>query len=210
MKEFENLVSLLESANSDNVMLGLQIARNYKKEFFDYFGCKLEVLEDLTDLLVQNNIWNAKGSIFEIELLGLSKIILSKIPKSVFILKKIKALCFLACGLHEIPKEIGELKHLQIFFIPCNRLQSIPKEIGKLKNLKSLFLSNNQLQTLPAEIGNLINLGELYLNNNQFQSLPKGIDKLSNLRKLNIRNNKIPTKEIAHLQRILPNCKIIT
>ena len=232
-KEFKNLVSLVESPNTENVILGLQVAQNYKSEILAYFGYELEVLKDLTDFLMQNDIWKGDCSIFEIKVVCLGRDVVTEIPKSVFILKKITGLSITHSDLQEISKEIGELTKLKRLLLSCNKLQSIPKEIGKQKNLELLALpdnqlksippeigklkklgllglENNQLQSLPAEIGNLINLRTLHLYDNQLQSLPKGIDKLTNLKQLDIRNNKIPTKEIAHLQKMLPNCKIIT
>ena len=46
-KEFENLLNLLQSGIYENVMLGLQVAQNYKSEFEAYFGYLLEDYENM-------------------------------------------------------------------------------------------------------------------------------------------------------------------
>ena len=68
--------------------------------------------------------------------------------------------------LTRVPKEIWKLKKLKHLDLSFNQLTSLPTEIGKLENLEYLYLSDNELTSLPTEIENLKNLNYLDLRKN--------------------------------------------
>jgi Leucine-rich repeat (LRR) protein len=71
-------------------------------------------------------------------------------------------------------------------------------------------LSGNQLTSLPKEIGELLYLSTLNLSGNQLTSLPSEIGELQYLYWLNLTGNNISKIEIEKIQKLLPNCEIIT
>ena len=46
-KEFENLLNLLKSNISENIILAFQLAQNYKSEFEAYLGYLAEEYEEM-------------------------------------------------------------------------------------------------------------------------------------------------------------------
>lgn len=208
-QEFKNLVDLLESPNKENVVLGLQIAQNYEKEFLAYFGCNVQEMRDLVDFLVENKAWEDGVSLFKRGRIQFINTNFLEFPISICILQNLKILGLGDNYIQHIPKEIGKLKKLQGLTLYQNEIQNLPIEIGELKKLEVLNLHRNQLQSIPAEIGKLKKMNFLYLSNNQVQTIPQEIKNLTKLEKLDLSNNKIPTEEIENLRKMLPNCCII-
>lgn len=69
-------------------------------------------------------------------------------------------------GLTHIPKEVGNLVHLHRLYLSQNKLTLLPKELGQLTNLHVLTLHTNKLASLPKELGELHKLGEMTLYQN--------------------------------------------
>lgn len=88
--------------------------------------------------------------------------------------------------------------------------KTIPESIGKLSKLKQLGLYANEVYALPAAIQKLSNLEELYVDLNPISTLPSGISKLLNLKILGIAKTGIDTEEQSRIQKLVPNCKILT
>jgi Leucine-rich repeat (LRR) protein len=88
--------------------------------------------------------------------------------------------------------------------------RSIPESIGNLTKLKKLALYGNQISLLPNSIQNLTNLEELYLDVNPIERLPEGISRLKNLKMLGIAKTGISESERARIQKLVPDCKILT
>jgi Leucine-rich repeat (LRR) protein len=63
---------------------------------------------------------------------------------------------------------------------------------------------------LPGSIQNLINLEELYVDLNPIEILPEGINRLKNLKMLGIAKTGISESERSRIQKLVPNCKILT
>ena len=210
MNEFENLISLLESPNKENFSLGLVVAQNYKKEVFEYFGCELEDLEELTMLLERNRAWYREGSVFDITELFFEYKNLDKFPKAICVLKKLVRLELFGDKIQNIPCEIGNLKELYELILTGNFIKNLPTEIGNLTNLLDLRLNKNQLQSIPAEIGNLKRLRLLDLSENNLQNLPIEIGDLTSLEILSLNNNQIPESEMENIKKMLPNCYVVT
>jgi Leucine-rich repeat (LRR) protein len=88
--------------------------------------------------------------------------------------------------------------------------RTIPESIGNLNTLKKLALYGNQISLLPGSIQNLINLEELYVDLNPIEILPEGINRLKNLKMLGIAKTGISESERSRIQKLVPNCKILT
>lgn len=85
-------------------------------------------------------------------------------------------------GLTSIPKEIGLLTHLKHLWLSNNKLTNLPEEICHLVNLEKLYLNNNQLTSLPENITNLKKLVILSLYTNPIQaSSLRNLTQLTNL-----------------------------
>jgi Leucine-rich repeat (LRR) protein len=88
--------------------------------------------------------------------------------------------------------------------------RTIPESIGNLTRLKKLALYGNQISSLPGSIQNLANLEELYVDLNPIEILPEGINRLKNLKILGIAKTGINESEKSRIQKLVPNCKILT
>lgn len=90
--------------------------------------------------------------------------------------------------LKEFPSEILEFKNLKRLLVPVNYWPSIPDEISTLRDLQIIDLSSNY-----------------YLN-----QLPQGLEKLPRLERIVLKDNRLNKGEIERIQKLLPNCEIIT
>ena len=88
-------------------------------------------------------------------------------------------------------------------------ITQIPDKIGELKDLKKLALYGNNISQLPGSIGQLIHLEVLYIDGNPIEKLPETIGNLKELKILGIAKTQINAVEQAHIQKQLPNCKIL-
>jgi Leucine-rich repeat (LRR) protein len=88
--------------------------------------------------------------------------------------------------------------------------RTIPESIGNLTKLKKLALYGNQLSSLPGSIQNLTGLEELYVDLNPIEKLPEGFNRLKNLKMLGIAKTGINESEKSRIQKLVPNCKILT
>jgi hypothetical protein len=102
----------------------------------------------------------------------------------------------------------GKTSELYMIF-DLGGISEIPDEIGSLKNLKTLGLYGNKIAQLPASIGELTHLEALYIDGNPIKELPESIGDLKKLKILGIAKTLISPEEQAHIQKLLPNCKIL-
>jgi len=80
----------------------------------------------------------------------------------------------------------------------------------KLTKLKKLGLYNNEIHVLSNSISGLNELEELYIDLNPIEKLPEGIDRLKNLKIIGIAKTGINENERSRLQKLIPNCKILS
>ncbi|HQU85449.1 MAG TPA: COR domain-containing protein [Pyrinomonadaceae bacterium] len=148
------------------------------------------------------NKWKEKEDIYEI--LNLSGLHLTALPKEIRELKNLQRLNLQNNQLSELPKEIGELKKIRNLFLFNNNIIKLPDQIKDLKSLEILSLETNELSELPKEIGELKKLQILYLDSNRLTELPKEIRNLKSLRKLSLINNQLRElpKEISELENL--------
>lgn len=111
--------------------------------------------------------------------------------------------------LKTIPKEIYAFVNLQQLDLSYNEITEVQREIGILKNLQKLDLTHNKITELPATISLFRNLEEFLIGSNQLKTIPLGVAQLKKLLLLEVEENKIPAKEVAKLQKAMPNCDII-
>jgi Leucine-rich repeat (LRR) protein len=88
--------------------------------------------------------------------------------------------------------------------------RTIPESIGNLTKLKKLGLYGNEISSLPGSIQNLAGLEELYVDLNPIERLPDDIARLKNLKLLGIAKTGINESEKSRIQKLVPNCKILT
>ncbi len=203
-KEFKNLLSLLKSNISENIILAFQLAQNYKSEFEGYFGCLVEEYEEIYYFLEAHSEYKINGFITENTYLELQKFTVSEIPKSIVILKEIDYFRWSDNQITIFPVEVLRFNNLSELFLQGNNISFIPIGITQLKNLKILGLNHNQLTKLPEKIGELYNLSELFLECNQLIELPKDMIELENLEILSIATNNFQAfpLEITHYKNL--------
>ncbi len=107
--------------------------------------------------------------------LNLSKLTITRLPKSIGRLRALQSLDLSRNKLQTIPTEIGFLSELISLNLTRNKIQALPETIGQLSQLKTLLMSFNQLTRLPKSIGNLAQLEQLMISKNQLLSLPNSI-----------------------------------
>ena len=105
-----------------------------------------------------------------------------------------------------------ENKPVTEFYLVRNNAgtRNIPESIGKLTKLKKLGLYNNEIHVLSNSISGLNELEELYIDLNPIEKLPEGIDRLKNLKIIGIAKTGINENERSRLQKLIPNCKILS
>jgi hypothetical protein len=146
--------------------------------------------------------------------LNISSNNLSKLPKSINKLNKLRILNISSNDLIDVPDEICDLKCLESLYIFKNKLIILPDDIGKLSELKTLCLYNNELILIPNSINKLKKLKILGLNYNKLQNIPENINELIELEILGINHNKLsnlPTKigELSKLNVLYINNNIL-
>ncbi len=202
--EFENLTTLLDSENEEAYNLGLILAKNYRPEFMDYYGCEVEEFEEIMIFLKKNKVYGFGFPLITTHRLLLAARSIKEIPKSIYVLRNLKILdlCFNYLG--KMPMEIVNIENLRFLDLTSNRLEVLPKEIAKLKKLYSLILKFNMFSEFPMEVLKLKNLENLCLQHNQLQSIPPEIKKLKKLETLNLKNNYIGSlpEELCELKNL--------
>lgn len=140
---------------------------------------------------IENKIRSVKESFGEI--LELSDLELTEIPKEVFELDNLKILRLRKNKIKFIPDDIEKLASLTELNLIDNEIETLPQGLFKLQNLQILHLRKNEISEIPKEIENLKNLIHLNLGDNQIKELPIEIGKLNNMITLFLKNNEITT-----------------
>nr|XP_048319464.1 uncharacterized protein LOC112493411 [Ziziphus jujuba var. spinosa] len=163
--------------------------------------CRLTSLKnlDISGCSLVEQLPENIGHLEQLENLSAGRTAIRKVPPSLVLLKKLKALCFCECGgvaytscwsvfsccllprdesIHfQLPNSL--FSHLislrSLCLRKCNlRENAIPEDIGCLSSLKLLDLSENSFAILPESISQLFNLRNLHLNGcERLESLPK-------------------------------------
>lgn len=104
--------------------------------------------------------------------------------------------------------EYGNIREL---YVTNNKggVSHIPDKIGSLTTLKILGLYGNNISQLPSSIGDLTQLEELYIDGNPIAKLPETLANMKGLKILGIAKTQISSAEQSHIQKLLPNCKIL-
>jgi len=155
-----------------------------------------ENLKNLKRLYISNNITKLPkeiGNLTKLKILNLNFNELKSLPSEIGNLKKLEELEVENNHLTSIPSSIGKLKNLKILRMSENEIKSLPSSIGNLTQLNMLTISNNPLLKLPSSIGNLINLIDLGMAGVSLKKLPSSIGDLIKLKRLYISNTKIKT-----------------
>lgn len=91
-----------------------------------------------------------------------------------------------------------------------NRLHDITPEFYEAQTLTHLDLSHNHLMRLSPKIGALYGLLQLDLSNNQLREIPvEALASLSRLHYLDLSGNPLPPDQVAHLEGLRPDLKIV-
>ncbi len=83
---------------------------------------------------------------------------ISKLPKEIGNLIKLKKLSISYTKITRLPKEIGNLINLELLSVSHTNIAELPKEVGRFKKLKKLVISNTNIVEMPIEIKNLSDL----------------------------------------------------
>ncbi|KAL3729605.1 hypothetical protein ACJRO7_026694 [Eucalyptus globulus] len=130
------------------------------------------------------------GELQELKKLLLNYIGITKIPMSIYSLRKLEELAIESChSLVEIPLTIGNLSSLQYLALNfCSSLRKIPHSIENLSSLKRLKLGGcTSLIEIPSSIGNLSSLEQLDLRScESLVEIPNSIGNLASLEQLDL------------------------
>jgi Protein kinase domain len=146
-----------------------------------------------------------------LEILDLSGNPLSKLPKDISRLHKLKIAFFSDCNFTIFPKELAQCRSLEMvafkgnhmtdipegafprklrwLILTNNAIASIPASIGQCHRLQKCMLAGNRLTSLPAEMAHCRKLGLLRLSANQLTLLPHWLFELPELSFLSFAGN---------------------
>ncbi len=141
------------------------------------------------------------------ESLQLSGAEIGDLPRSIGLLKSLKALDLQRSSLRTLPESVGELKLLERLDLWDSNITELPDSIGNLSSLQMLGLSGTQIKEVPEFIRKLKNLKELYLRGTQITFLPNWICELSELQRIDLDGSRIAALPnsvglLASLQRL--------
>ena len=180
----------------------------FSQDYLPYVLPLLELLigEAVTALYLDDNqltkLPKSIGNLSKLKVLSLDNNQLTKLPKSIGNLSELQELHLYRNKLTALPESIGNLGNLKELWLDNNKLTMLPKSIGNLSRLNVLNLSNNKLTELPESIGNRSKLSRLYLYGNQLTGLPESIGNLSNLIVLSLYNNQLTDEEKAKVNQL--------
>ncbi|MGJ8685641.1 MAG: leucine-rich repeat domain-containing protein [Nonlabens sp.] len=126
----------------------------------------------------------------EIEILNLSNLNLTALPKETKRFKNLKGINLSGNNfkdLNQLFNDLSEFENLE--FVSLNRvnLKNLSSSIKLLKNIKGISMDRCNIKSLPAEISHLKNLSYLSLRgNSRLHDLPKEIRYLKNLNVLDV------------------------
>jgi hypothetical protein len=87
---------------------------------------------------------------------------------------------------------------------------ALPPETVGFAELKVLGVFGNSLTELPAGVGGLRDLETLFVDGNPLPTILPVVRPLSKLGKLGVGKTDIPAAELAEIQRLFPNCSLLT
>ena len=138
-------------------------------------------------MVIKKRIVNIKG----INVLDLSNLKLSEIPKSVFNVRNLNFLYLSGNYLKTIPESIKSLTNLYLLDLSNNGISLLADSIFELSNLRELNVKNNRIEIIPKIINRAKELRRLYLNSNMIKELPNSICDLKHLKWLYLNDNPI-------------------
>jgi Leucine-rich repeat (LRR) protein len=219
----ENIETLLQSGDIDNIALALQIAKGLgclpqllqpRKELAELiapaiakegYRCLLEAFAmdldsegEWADFEIYNMLY-LKKLIRDIRDLHFARSVDARDKKIAALspnwscLKSLKALYLNNNQLTVLPEFFKGFSQLEVLTLNNNQLTAVPECIKNFSQLVVLNLSNNQLTTVPELFKGFSQLGVLALNNNQLTVVPKCIKIFSHLRVLMLNNNQLTT-----------------
>ncbi|KAJ8066324.1 hypothetical protein OCU04_005400 [Sclerotinia nivalis] len=117
-----------------------------------------------------------------LEILDLSNNPLSRLPKDIHRLHKLKVAFFSDCNFITFPKELAQCRSLEMIAFKNNGMTTVPEGAFPRK-LRWLILTNNKIESLPKSVGQCHRLQKCMLAGNQLTTLP---DEMSHCRKLGL------------------------
>ncbi|KAJ9552222.1 hypothetical protein OSB04_016267 [Centaurea solstitialis] len=145
-------------------------------------------LQSLTKLTLEGNIREAPKDLDQLECLeelSLCSTMITHLPNSICLLKRLKCLELNHCWLLEkLPEDLGRLECLEkLSLIECVPLRDIPDSICMMKRLRYFHIKYCfGVKKLPEEFGCLTCLEELNIEGTGITKLPQSIFMLKGLR----------------------------
>jgi Leucine-rich repeat (LRR) protein len=192
-KEFYKKIKALIASNDDsNVYLGIELMKSLKGPLLMPFMQKLRrkdvflmktidygFVDGLRKLDVKTLSVSGDYHKYEREAEPLNA--------AIGVLVQLIELSLTGLKITRLPKEIANLKKLKTLYLSHNLFTFLPKTIADLERLDSASFSNNPLSVLPETIGDLKRLRYLNLSSTALKELPESIGAL-NLRHLDLAN----------------------
>ncbi|MDJ1473020.1 leucine-rich repeat domain-containing protein [Cytophagaceae bacterium DM2B3-1] len=212
-QEKENVFRLLQSGQTENIELGLEIAKSLEMNIQDFIT-DTEIIYEWLMTGVGYQAWEMSLTdrfriTYATHLVSLSFLFIYDIPAEIRHMTQLTELHLSDNYIKSLPLEIGALINLKIISLARNQLNSLPSTFFRLKQLELVNLEGNELQKILIEIGNMHSLQILNLQNNQLTYLPEEIRELTNLSMLELSGNPMNTDIVTQIQSWLPNCMVM-
>jgi len=230
MKDFHQIINLIQSWQEDNVQLACQLLKGNKKlqakfeelyaPLLTAFGEEFSWMDDLIDLpdKIAYSMWDSPEQAIQLPYSPKMASFIGSMPITELIedgsgftvfpwwitkLKNLTTLEFDSNSFTTLPNSIRQLQQLEHLVLGYE-LSELPIEIGELTALKSLYLTTNALKELPPSIGQLRQLNTLHIAGNKLISLPEEIGELHSLEKLYTGGNQLTSlpRSIGQLQNL--------
>ena len=136
------------------------------------------------------------------ERLTLTGKLISDVPSSIGILKRLERVNFAGNQLTTLPTEFGNLENLKRLSLAVNHFRDLPDSVVRLQNLEFLNLTNNGLKSFPSIDSKKLRC--LKIGENQLNVFPDVVE-LKALEYLDLHQNALktlPPPQVASLQTL--------
>lgn len=201
----QNIVRLLESNQTENLDLALQLIENgglhesIEKALLQLYHAEVFTLEEL--LKLPDFMLNI------VQCIKIHYVKLKHLPEIVFQCPNLRILQTYETNFTGIADKIADLQSLEVVSFAFDKISEIPQVLLNLPKLKDITFSHNKLTALPAEIKQTTQLQSLFVHSNKLTSLPEEVGELKELSNLSLNSNKIT--ELPDSLWCLPKLKML-
>jgi internalin A len=176
------------------------------------------------------------GNCTLLEKIDLSNNHLTDLPDTWSTLDNLSFLALNGNQIKQLPPSLADCSSLRKINIRNNKINTISNSFGSSSSLKIIMGCNNSFKEVPTGLSDMTSLSMLYLKENaitsidssisvlnklpslrgldlsscEISSIPSSFKNITQLKRLNLYGNPLPESEIAKIEKLLPECTIIT